>query len=209
MVTPQSPTLMKLHSICCITVFATMATAGQALAQDLTGTYLRIEPGISVKGAYDGSNFSFIQSGLARFDGFEAFCIEPKQGITIGDVVDYGVSFTASTTELTESISKLVGNFYASGMSANEAAATQWAIWEVVLDGAGGSLLTGEAQVQNSGIAGLANSYIDQLPNMPVADVTFLSNPQRQDMVSLNAIPEPATLGLFALAGLLLFRRTR
>ena len=198
---------MKLKNICCITVLATLATTGYTNAQDLSGTYLGIDPGVSVKGTFDGNNFRFVQSGLVQFDGFEAFCIEPTQGISIGEAVDYDVAFTYSTPEVAESISKLVGNFYSSGMTANEAAATQWAIWEVVIDGTGGSLLTGNTKVVDSGIASLANGYLGQLPSLPTAEVQFLTNPRRQDMVTL--VPEPTSVSLFALSSLLLFRRKR
>jgi hypothetical protein len=199
---------MKLKYICCITVLATLATTASTNAQDLSAKYLGIDPGSSVKGTFDGTNFRFVQSGLVQFEGFEAFCIEPTQGISIGEVVDYDIAFSYSAPDVTESIAKLVGNYYSSGQTANEAAATQWAIWEVVIDGTtGSSLFTGNTRVDNAGIGGLANSYLSQLPTLPVADVEFLTNPKRQDMVRL--VPEPASASLFALASLLLFRRRR
>jgi hypothetical protein len=206
-VTPNPFTQMKLKHICCITVLATLATTAYTNAQDLSAKYLGIDPGSSVKGTFDGTNFRFIQSGLVQFEGFEAFCVEPTQGISINEVIDYDIAFTYSSPEATESIAKLVGNFYSSGQTASEAAATQWAIWEVVIDGSGGSLFSGSAQVDNTAIGHLANSYLGQLPTLPAADVEFLTNPKRQDMVRL--VPEPASASLFALASLLLFRRRR
>ena len=97
---------MKLKHICCIAVLATIATAASTNGQDLSAEYLGIDPGASIKGTFDGTNYRFVHSGLVQFDGFEAFCIEPIQGISIGEVVDYDLAFSYSTPEVTESIAK-------------------------------------------------------------------------------------------------------
>ena len=57
---------MKPKHICGIAVFATIAAAATMNAQDLTSTYLGVDPGVSVKGTFDGLNYRFVNSGLLQ-----------------------------------------------------------------------------------------------------------------------------------------------
>lgn len=56
---------------------------------------------------------------------------------------------------------------------------------------------------------GLANEFLNNAPKFEPVTLTYLRNDQYQDMVSWNVIPEPSSLGLAVLSGLLLFRRRR
>lgn len=204
---PPDTTLMKLNCICGIAALTALAAASPISGQTLTDTFISIEPGVSAKGTFDGTNFRFVNSGIVQFTGFEAFCIEPLQGISVGEEVTYDIAYDYSTPEISGAIAKLTGGYYASGQSDLEAAAAQWAIWELLLDGPAGSLFTGKAQLMDLEVAVLANEFLAQLPNLPVTDVMFLTHPTRQDIVT--TIPEPASLGLLAASCLLLPRRRR
>lgn len=206
--TPKTPTLMKMTRICGITVLTALATASPILGQTLTDTFISVDPGVSAKGTFDGTNFRFINSGIVQFSGFEAFCIDPLQGVSVGEAITYDVTFDYSTPEVSSAISKLAGGYYSSGQSDLDAAAVQWAIWEVLLDGPDGSLFTGNSQLMDLEVAVLANDFLAQLPDLPVTDVIFLTNPTRQDMMT-TSIPEPASLSLVAITSLLLLRRRR
>lgn len=198
---------MKLTCICGIAVLTALGAVSPLTGQTLTDTFLSIDPGVSAKGTFDGTNFRFVNSGIVQFTGFEAFCIEPLQGISVGEEITYNLASDYSTPEISGAIAKLTGGSYASGQSDLDAAAVQWAIWEVLLDGPDGSLFTGNAQLMDLEVAVLANEFLAQLPDLPVTDVVFLTHPARQDMVT--TIPEPASLGLLAASSLLLLRRRR
>ena len=113
----------------------------------------------------------------------------------------------------TDTISRLIGGYLLSSQSAQEAAAVQWAIWEVTTESQlAYSLSDGNVRItsaQNLDTITLANQYLAQAPSFTPASVTFLSNATRQDVVTWQVIPEPASAGLMALSGLLLFRRRR
>lgn len=198
---------MKLKCICGIAALAALS-ASPISGQTLTDTFVAIDPAVSAKGTFDGTNFRFVNSGLVQFTGFEAFCIDPLQGVSVGEEVTYDIAYDYSTPEISGAISKLAGGYYSSGQTDLDAAAVQWAIWEVLLDGPDGSLFTGNSQLMDLEVAVLANAFLAQLPDLPATDVVFLTNATSQDMMSTN-VPEPASLGLVALSSFLLLRRRR
>ena len=198
--------------ICAVGLAAAFAAA-KANGQNLSATLIGIDPGIAVTGTVD--NGSFIQaypSGISKFTEFDAFCIEPNQSISYGETLVYQIQNPLSLSA-TDTISRLVGGYLLSSQSAQEAAAVQWAIWEVTTESQlAYSLSDGNVRItsaQNLDTITLANQYLAQAPSFTPASVTFLSNATRQDVVTWQVIPEPASAGLMALSGLLLFRRRR
>ena len=198
--------------ICAVSLAAAFAAA-KANGQNLSATLIGIDPGIAVTGTVD--NGSFIQaypSGISKFTEFDAFCIEPTQGLSYGETLVYQIQNPLSLSA-TDTISRLVGGYLLSSQSAQEAAAVQWAIWEVTTETQTDyTLADGKVRItsaQNLDTITLANQYLAQASSFTPASVTFLTNENRQDVVTWQVIPEPASAGLMALSGLLLFRRRR
>jgi len=73
-----------------------------------------------------------------------------------------------------------------------DAAAVQWAIWEVAVEGSStGSLTTGSVRVADSPVAAFANSYLSNVNSYTPVNLTYLTNGTRQDVVTWNMVPEP------------------
>lgn len=195
-------------------------TAARANGQSLPATLIEINPRLGITATVD--NGSFIQeyaSGVMQFTDFEAFCIEPTQGLSYGESLIYQVQNPLSLGT-TDTIARLVGGYLAS-MSpsqseldkARNAAAVHWAIWEVTTESLKPySLADGNVRITsslNQDTIDLANQYLADVSTFTPANVTFLTNGTRQDVVTWSVVPEPASAGLLALSGLLLFRRRR
>jgi hypothetical protein len=202
---------MKITRVGQALALASLVLITCARAQDITALYIEDSPTISALGTFNGTNFATYNAGLSQFDSFEAFCIEPLVTLPVGSTVGYDI-FDLSPPAVATAISHLVGGFYASSQDGLNAAAVQWAIWEVLTDGMSSpSLSTGNAQVQDVSIATLGDTYLANYASMPIAEVTYLTNATHQNVVGLTAdvIPEPSALGLCAVAALLLLRRGR
>ncbi len=198
--------------ICAVAIAAALAAA-KSNGQNISATLIGIDPGIPVTGTVD--NGSFIQaypSGVSKFTDFDAFCIEPTQALSYGETLIYQIQNPLSLSA-TDTVSRLVGGYLLSSQSAQEAAAVQWAIWEVTTESLSAySLADGNVRITsalNLDTITRANQYLAQAPTFTPANVTFLTNASRQDVVTWQAIPEPASAGLMALSALLLFRRRR
>ena len=198
--------------ICAVALAAAFAAA-KAKGQNLPATLIGVDPGIAVTGTVD--NGSFIQaypSGVLKFTEFDAFCFEPTQGISYGESLVYLIQNPLSLNT-TNTISQLIGGYLASSQSAQEAAAVQWAIWEVTTETLPTySLLDGNVRITspaNLDTITLADQYLAQASSFTPAAVTFLTNPTRQDVVTWQSVPEPTSAGLMMLSGLLLLRRRR
>lgn len=198
--------------ICAVSVAAALSAAN-ANAQSIPATLIDISPVLAVNGTLD--NGSFIQdypSGVLRFTEFEAFCVEPLQDIAYGQTLVYQTQ-DISLLSNSDTIARLVGGFLSSSRGAQDAAAVQWAIWEITNESlAGPSLLTGNVRITspvNQSTADLANQYLANVNNYSPVALTYLTNPDHQDIVTWNVIPEPGSLALAAFSGLLLLRRRR
>ncbi|MCP5536324.1 MAG: PEP-CTERM sorting domain-containing protein [Akkermansiaceae bacterium] len=199
---------MKTKTYCLAMVAIALTSAGHLSAQTVTSSFEGVSPGLNVKGMFDGINAQYVNSGVMKFSDFDAFCIDPYQGIVANQPITYNVALTFSTPETDKAISKLVGGYYASGQSALEAAAIQWAIWEVVVDGTNNpSLYSGNNRVFDAATAQLGQKYLSKLSELPEANVIFLTNSRYQDMVTV--VPEPSSAALFGLGvvGFLLRRK--
>ncbi len=198
--------------ICAVGVAAAVA-AVNAKGQTLTAHLEGMSPVAGVNGTID--NGSFIQeypSGVLNFTDFDAFCVEPTQPLSFGDTLVYQIQNPGSLANY-DTISRLIGGYLASGQTNKDAAAVQWAIWEVTTETLSSpSLSTGNVRIVtglNDDVAILANQYLANLSSYTPASITFLSNDVKQDVVTWQAIPEPTSLGLVALSGLIAFRRRR
>lgn len=209
------------NRLICIGAVAAFIGAGHSNAQSLTAHFISIDPGIGVNGTVD--NGSFTQdwaSGVAKFQEFNAFCIEPAQSLDYGETLVYQIQNPLSLDDAAD-VASLVGGYLeylntnpTSGAIAQNAAAVQWAIWEVTTEVpfATRSLDIGKVRItapDPTGTNVLANQYLANIGTYTPANVTFLTNSTRQDVVTWNNVPEPTSAALLALSGLLLFRRRR
>jgi hypothetical protein len=178
-------------------------------AQTLTATFTGVNPGVTSSGTLNGGSFTNTSAGVMDFSDFNAFCIEPDQFINNGETVVYQVQSSA-TLASADAVGRILGGFLLSDQSANQAAAAQWAIWEVLVDPSPNALTTGDVRMASGTIRTLATSYLTNLGSYPYVDFQVLTNPTRQDMVVIpNAIPEPSAAAFVALSALGLLRRRR
>ncbi|MEO5716196.1 MAG: PEP-CTERM sorting domain-containing protein [Luteolibacter sp.] len=198
--------------ICAVAIAAAFA-AVKAQGQNISATLVDISPSLAVTGTID--NGSFIEeypSGVSHFTDFDAFCIEPNQSISYGETLVYQVQDPASLGNY-DKISRLVGGYLASSRSAADAAAVQWAIWETTNETLSSpSLLDSNVRIStpiSQSTATLANQYLANINTYTPVAITYLSNPNRQDVVTWNVVPEPGTAGLAALSALMMLRRRR
>ncbi len=196
-----------------IAVIACAVVASSATAQTLETSFVGLTTDLPLDGSFDGGASVYnIHSGVMNFDGFQAFCFEPWQPVNPGEPLIYQVQDSQSLVN-SEVISRLIGGYLASEQTAEDATAVQWAIWEMVVDSTLPSSLD-SGSVKITDLAGqntinLANSYIANQQNFAPANLTFLTNSIRQDVVTWNAIPEPSSALLGALGALALLRRKR
>lgn len=203
--------------ICAVAVSAALA-AVNAKGQNLTATLNGISPGLTLEGTWNGSFFYDYPAGVMNFTDegtgldFAAFCVQPLQDISYGETLVYEIQNPLSLANI-DIVARLIGGYLASSPTDQNAAAVQWAIWEITTETtAAQTLFEGSVRIIDpAGVAtaSLANQYLANVMNYSPVALTYLSNPTRQDVVSWNVIPEPATAGLAALSGLLLLRRRR
>lgn len=192
---------------------AAAAAAVRAGAQSLPATLIEISPAVLVNGTVDDG--SFVQdytSGVMRFTDFEAFCVEPIEGISYGDTPVYQRQDPATLVN-SAAVSRLVGAYLDSARTPEIAGAIQWAIWETTTETKlGASLLDGNVRIttpDDQATADLANQYLANIDNFAPVEIVYLTNQGRQDVVTWNLIPEPSTAGLAALSLLVCLRRRR
>jgi hypothetical protein len=201
-------------------VAATVAFAAlQAQGQNLTATLNGISPGLTLKGTWNNGEFVYdYPAGVMNFTDeasdtdFSAFCVEPLQGLSYEETLTYQVQNPLSLANY-DTIARLVGGYIASTGSDQDAAAVQWAIWEVTTESLlSQSLFDGSIRIigpAGESTALLANQYLANVKNYTPVTLTYLRNESRQDVVSWNVVPEPASAVLAGLSGLVLLRRRR
>lgn len=166
-----------------------------------------------MNGTFD--NGSFVQdypSGVLDFTDFGAFCVEPLEDLSFGQTVVYQIQ-DSGTLDNSSTISRLIGGYLSSPKTGLDAAAVQWAIWEVTAESLSSfSLLDGNVRITtpvSQSVATLANQYLANVNSYTPVNLVYLTNDTHQDIVSWNAIPEPTSVGLAALSGVFLLRRRR
>lgn len=194
-----------------ISIAAAMAAA-RANSQTLSAKLIDISPALAVNGTVNNGYFLDYPSGLMNFTEFSAFCVEPEQDIAYGETLIYQIQ-DSSLVSNHDTIARLIGAYLSSSQTAAEAAAVQWAIWETTNETISSpSLVDGSVRIStpvNQSTADLANQYLANVNNFAPVALTYLSNDTRQNVVTWNLVPEPASLGLVAFSGLLLLRRRR
>lgn len=197
--------------LCAVGLAAALVSA-KVHAQQLTATLVEINPGMPVNGTVDGSFYQDWASGVADFGDFEAFCVEPLQGLSYAETVVYQIQ-DPGTLVNSDVVAHLVGGYLASPRTAADAAAVQWAIWEATTETSlsEASLFTGNVLITagSSATATLANLYLANAGSFTPATLTFLTHPERQDVITWEVIPEPGVTGLAALSAFALLRRRR
>lgn len=198
--------------ICAVAAIAAYSAAN-AQGQNIPATLSTITPGLSVNGTYDGGGFVHdLPSGVLDFTSFDSFCVAPLEILGYGDTVIYQVQDLSSLAN-SEDIARLIGGYLASPQTDLDAAAVQWAIWEVTSETSlTRSLLGGDVRVTtpvSEDTALLANVYLSNLSTYSPVSLTYLTSDTHQDIVTWNLVPEPGTAALAALSGLALLRRRR
>ena len=196
-----------------ISVAAALA-AGKADAQNLETMYSNIIPGLDVQGTVTDGEYTNFRTGVMLFPDFHAFCVQPEERLEFNDPVVYQAQEIGLVTNHAQ-VSLLVGGYIASLGTDENAAAVQWAIWEVTTEKNNmtpWSLLDGNVRIStplNQATADLANQYLANMNGYTPATLTYLANEGRQDVVTWNLIPEPGSAGLAVLSALLLASRRR
>lgn len=214
--------MKQLALLVCAGAVTFAASVATSYGQSFDAKLVSISPALTVNGTFNnGGTFQNYASGVNNFTSsdfggfdFEAFCVEPNSFITVGQTLTYEVTSLSSLTNA-EKVSKLIGGFLGSSQSAADAAAVQWAIWEVTTDGVSSpaSLSDGPIRVASGeSTQTLGNQYLANIDSYTGAEIYYLTNSEYQNMVGYkhgDVIPEPASLGLVALSGILLLRRKR
>jgi hypothetical protein len=209
---------MKTKHLLCAVGAAAALMLQSAHSQTLTVDFVEINPNVAVNGAFYGTgSFTEIASGIVKFETFDAFCAEPFQSLADGISVVYDIQDPATLTN-SGTVASLIGGYLASGRTNLDAAAVQWAIWEVVAETSGtfslssGNILIGAntaGSPNSSDVAALASQYLANVGSYTPANLTYLTNSTYQNVVTWQVIPEPSTVGLLGLSALVLIRRRR
>lgn len=204
--------------ICAISVVAALA-ASKVGAQTITATLIGNSPAMEVNGTVDGFTFDNYPAGVMNFtyDGdssFQAFCVEPSQDIGFSETVVYQIQNPINLAS-SDKIAQLIGGYLLSDQDATNAAAVQWAIWEVTSEIlAPPSLIDGNVRITTPAYqttADLADDYLTNIDSFVPVDLVYLTNGTRQNVVSwtVGIVPEPGSTCLVAFSALALLRRRR
>ncbi|MEE2023804.1 PEP-CTERM sorting domain-containing protein [Alkalimonas mucilaginosa] len=154
----------------------------------------------------------------------DAFCVEFTQGVRSGwhsyNLVETSQVFSATQSQ---AIERLYTAYHPVVGDATSNAAFQLALWEIVHEtSANWNLRTGDFRVRTGGVVrDLATNWLASLDSIESQfSLYVLTNPLSQNQlvfsgVPLNtpdpvtSVPVPATLGLFGLGALMLFRRRK
>lgn len=216
---PPHPPMKHKALILCVGAATYTMSAFTASSQTLQAKLLTISPALSVKGTFNGgATTATYTSGVNNFanltdplNAFEAFCVDANQFISVGQSLTYKVTDLSHLTNA-DKVARLVGGYLSSSKTAADAAAVQWAIWEVTTSpGTPLSLSNGTVAVSSASLSTqtLGNQYLANINTFSKANITYLTNSKYQDMVAMTPIPEPTSLGLLALSCLSLLRRRR
>lgn len=144
----------------------------------------------------------FRLTGDNGFGDFVAFCID------LGTYMKSGQTYTTSAFSAFGSvidgyIDRLFTSAYAGVDTADEGAAFQIALWEIITDGGaaynlGGGSFTADAR---DDVMNQANAYLAALAGAATGGyrLTFLNSGSSQDLVTVSAVPLPGAVGMLGL----------
>lgn len=205
---PPPKNIMDISSIARIA--GALACSSVAMsAQNLNVSLEAVSPSQTFSGSFTGAGgFAPRIAGVLDFDYAGAFCVEPLQSVS--GTVNYEIQPNGSLAN-SASIAKVVGAYLQSSKTNEDAAAAQWAIWEIVGDGIlNPSFSNGNTQINRSDrsvTAAKALFYLNNLSNYPSASFVYATHPTSQDVIFM--IPEPSglLLGALGITSLLIRRR--
>ncbi len=203
-----------------------MHSQAQSVGTQFDAQLTSVDPGKTIKGTFNGgSDYKKVNSGVFNFtadDGgngidFFAFCVEASKTTNQNETYTYEIRNNSELANF-DKVAKLVGGFLDTNANQNdgEAAAFQWAIWEITDEAAGNTNLDLDADMvrisdQNSATRTRGNEILANIDNYDAADLVYLTNDESQNVVAWKAtsVPEPASLELLFLSGVFLLRRKR
>lgn len=160
--------------------------------------------------------------GFNTTDGtnsFVSWCVDIMQDTYLGQPSpnDYTLVNAASVAQIgaarADALGRLATQYLGQVTNGTTAGAFQLAAWEIVFENAGTGYNLGSGNFTSWGASdgsiGLAQTWLDNLPGTSTYSVGVWQSPSRQDLAVFTQVPEPATLGLFAvgLIGLGLAKR--
>lgn len=236
-------------------LLAAACSSGSALAQNITISNVDYDPPAQVIGTFTDGYFNSnyapnhvedYASGVMNVEAyntqdvsqtkfnFPAFCVEPVVDFDLQNPVTlvYQGALLSGIPNYIQ-VEKIIGGYlnYAASIvdpddQSLEAAAAQWAIWEVVAEtlSSGYSVSEGDGNVYimpgdfptipdhsvfDTAVIGRANFYLANINTFaPAQNLVYLTSAGNQDIITWN-IPEPGTAGLLAFSVLGLLRRRR
>jgi len=197
---------------------ATALVASQAYSQSIPTTYDLVTPGFGVNGTVNNEDLILdYPSGVMSFKNisFDAFCVEPLVDLPYDTTLVYEVTDIATLTN-SNAVALVVAYYLASQQTPEDAAAVQWAIWELTTENSSSlSLTDGNVRILagDEDTRDLANTYLGLAKNNPntlaPASLTYLTNKDQQDVVTWNLVPEPGSAALALLSAVALLGRRR
>ncbi len=190
------------------TAMALPATASTVLTYSGSGPFGTPNWSQTVDIAYSGGpSFNNLQAGPFRMnDGAShilAWCFDIYQYVANG--ISYADTPLAVGAERDTLLSRLFTSFIDDVDTAQEGAAFQLAIWEIVyedfdLNGLGfaGGLFSAS---DNAGAIGLASTYLTTLGSGADYDITYYTSSTNQDLLTGNPSPVPLPGALLLLMG--------
>jgi len=178
---------------------------------------------VHIQSANPSTNEYVYAGGFTTTDGthnFVSWCVDIMQDTYLGQSVnDYTLVDAAAVSQIgaarADALGRLATQYLGQVNNATTASAFQLAAWEIVFENAGnpynmsGGNFSAWGASDNS--IALAQTWLNNLPGSSSYSVSVWQSPTHQDLAVFTAVPEPATLGLFALGliGLGLVKRRR
>ncbi|CAN5539042.1 hypothetical protein BH11ARM2_BH11ARM2_32690 [soil metagenome] len=208
-----------------IALLGLVSAAGAAMADPLSISGMTSGKYYALNIAVYGGNINCYagpQSATYGTDNFEAYCVDIFHDNYLP--VSFDVTPKSASTFLPngDRIAQLVNKYSSTITNADQGAALQLAIWDVLVDG-GDGINTGNFQA--SGVTAGSMSYVSSFLGDSLTGTSNLAtvyNPTYhgpndniyQGMIGAggpitNAVPEPASMAALAIGGLALLRRRR
>ena len=203
-----------------------LVPASHAVSVEFLGSVSGKSKGVEIKhnGSWQNVSAGVLAINVDGNGPIEAFCVDLDHSISTGNVWDVNLlgfgDHPADSADVAVAMNVLVSKGL-SVSSNNEGAAVQLAVWDALYDGADG-LDTGDFQARNLS-AGLISAFntvtaFNNAPSAPVGDFIFTyyeatdhgpNDDRNQNLVSLEPVPEPATMTMLGLGALAALRKRK